>query len=1556
MTLSIPSLRDSVPGLLWALFATALVALSVRANAQVSFEDVSEQAGFSGFTESWGASIGDMNGDNCLDIFVQGHRDYPRVYRNTCTGVFEDIAYEMDDGRWIAQPTDDKHGVSFGDFDNDGDEDIFMGVSVTGDAQFWVNQGNGAFIENANFLGVRSDFAARVAGFVDFTHDGKLDVFQMGLSPGNWFRFQNSQGRYSTQSGTGQGCVNGDINYVHFMDINDDGRLEIICVERGVWPNLAYDYGSIPFADVTATLPALGNVNSTIIGDFDRNLRYDVLMIRGATRPTGAAFENNTRVEGWIARDDGDPANYGFAIQTTGSITMTVWNRELSRNSPPYVVNIAPGTSGCTGSANDDWRVCMTYNGSQNRYEVNLPNEGQAYVIAQSTQAITNLTHIALNNRDNPIAPRLYMNTASGWNYTPAGLNVPVNCGGGAAGDFDNDMDVDIYLTCGRGAENIPNRMFLNNGNGNFTQQGGNTGAQGPLGVGFDVGVAEGAVFGDYDLDGFLDLFVTNGLLYYPFGKGGPDILLHNLGNSNHWLQIKLQGVASNRDGMGAKVYVTAGGVTQLREQDGGYTRWAQNQQWLHFGLAGNTTANVQVRWPSGHVDNFNGVAADRLFVATEGGNIAPLTYGLPVFTTLLPGDECGEPPYDLNFGPATFLWKDCGTDTWHFRAKGGRSDTALRTQGTITGNSPFSGVSGVGLAGGDSVNTSPATRINLNVGVTFTQDKGFDFSTTGQNSACVDFTRQDIRHFIVGASGKRITKPIDLVTLIGCGEEPPVDLSIADASASEDTGSLTFIVSLAQPTAADVTFLAATSDGTARVSGNDYTSLISSPYTIPAGSLSVAVPVQVGVDAAAEPDETLLLNISSISSNARPVDISAAGTIINDDGPLPVLTIADASAFEDTGAINVTVSLNKVAADATPFTVNTQGQTATFSSGDYSAIINQPYSIPAGSLATTITVVLGVDLLVEANETLLVNLSNVGSNVTLGDGSAVATILNDDTGVPNLSIADASANENSGTLSFTVSLNQTSASNVTFTATTANGTATVANGDYTALAGQPGTITAGSLSTTVVVPLGADGAVEPDETFTVTLSNVSANANVIDGTATGTIRNDDATPPDLTIADDSADEDDGTLSFTVSLNQTSASNVTFTATTADDTATAADGDYTPLVSQPGTIPAGSLSTTVVVALGADGDEEADETFTVSLAGVANANVVDGTATGVILNDDVDGPVTVDVETWLGHAGPVTTAGKRITYLGPSTGWNSTVYSTPLADLGFTNDFEVRFEIQGSQAGTLWVAGLGVTEGGADFRDVDYGVRGSNGQMAVYENGTWRTNGPALASGDVVSIFVSDGTIEYRRNGAMVYSSTFAGSPAFYVDTAFKSGTVVLDVTVFGENGGPVDPPSSQPIVNWLNQAGGVSSTSNNLSHTGTPNSWTNTINSVALSSMGAAGSYTVSWTVTSNPAGTTWVVGIGVNETGPDITDIEFGLRSSAGTLNARQGGTWLANGGAMAVGDTLAIRVTGTLLEYQRNGVTFASTTIAGTEDFYIDTAFKNGAIQLGNFTLTQ
>ncbi|HEX5787954.1 MAG TPA: VCBS repeat-containing protein, partial [Woeseiaceae bacterium] len=425
MTNSKPSRRGAVPAAVNTskqspikaaqLFALcALFAAALDARAQATFQDVSEAAGMTGFTESWGAAIGDFNSDNCLDIFVNGHRDYPRAYRNTCTGTFEDVTYEMDDGTWIELPQDDKHGAVFGDYDNDGDDDLFIGVSVTGDGQLWVNQGDGTFLERASELNLRSDFAARIASFVDFNHDGKLDSIQMGLAPGSYFRYQNSFGTFSTQFGTGQACNQEDINFAHFIDINDDGTLELVCAARGEWPYLAYDITNIPFVDVTASLPSLGNVNSVIVGDFDRNLRTDVLMIRGSTRPSGAAFANSQRVEAWFARNPGDPSNYGFNFQTGGSITMTVWNRDLSRNEAPFVTNLNQGQSGCN-SQFADYQVCATWNGGQNRWDVHMPDEGQAYIIIESTQNISNLNEVGLSNRDLPIPARMYFNTAGGF-------------------------------------------------------------------------------------------------------------------------------------------------------------------------------------------------------------------------------------------------------------------------------------------------------------------------------------------------------------------------------------------------------------------------------------------------------------------------------------------------------------------------------------------------------------------------------------------------------------------------------------------------------------------------------------------------------------------------------------------------------------------------------------------------------------------------------------------------------------------------------------------------------------------------------------------------------------------------------------------------------------------------------------------------------------------------------------------------------------------------------------------------------------------------------------
>jgi hypothetical protein len=394
------------------------------------------------------------------------------------------------------------------------------------------------------------------------------------------------------------------------------------------------------------------------------------------------------------------------------------------------------------------------------------------------------------------------------------------------------------------------------------------------------------------------------------------------------------------------------------------------------------------------------------------------------------------------------------------------------------------------------------------------------------------------------------------------------------------------------------------------------------------------------------------------------------------------------------------------------------------------------------------------------------------------------------------------------------------------------------------------------------------------------------------------------------------------------------------------------------LIDEIGTITAGNLSTTVTVTVGIDTEVEADETFAVTLANVsATVNVLDGVATGTIVNDDApSGPAIVAIDNWLGHLGGVTTAGNQVIFDGnAANAWNNTAFSAPLADFGFTDNFELRFTIEGNPNNTVWAAGLGILESESSYRDIDYALRSSNGQLSIYENGGWQNSGPTLADGDEISIFVSGGSIEYRHNGSPVFTSSYTGMPDWYVDTGFKQGAIALDVVVEGD-AGPVDPPDNLPITGWVNQSGGVTASGNDLSFSGTPANWTNSINSVAMASLGAGSDYTVSWTVDSNPADTIWVVGLGLNETNTQRTDIDYGFRSSNGSLEIRENGIYMAQTGTLSVGDELAIHVGGTMLEYMLNGVAVYTTAISGTENFYIDSAFKSGAIDLGSFTLTE
>jgi predicted extracellular nuclease len=320
------------------------------------------------------------------------------------------------------------------------------------------------------------------------------------------------------------------------------------------------------------------------------------------------------------------------------------------------------------------------------------------------------------------------------------------------------------------------------------------------------------------------------------------------------------------------------------------------------------------------------------------------------------------------------------------------------------------------------------------------------------------------------------------------------------------------------------------------------------------------------------------------------------------------------------------TVSLSKASASAVTFNFATANGTATAGS-DYTATTLTGQTIAAGTLTKTIAVPVIGDTVGEADEVFYGNLSAV-TGATPADAQGDATIVNDDAITPpTLSVNDVSVSEgNSGTsiATFTVSLSPAATTTVGFDIATADGTA-LAGSDYVAnaLAGQ--TIAAGQTSKTFAVTVLGDVAVEPNETFSVNLSNPTGGAVVGDGQGIGTINNDDAAVvPALSVADVSITEGNSgtsTMNFVVNLSQATTANVSFDVFTSNNTA-GAPTDYTALNATGQSIPAGQTSKSFSVTVNGDTTLEANETFFFNVANVSGATVADGQALGTIVNDD----------------------------------------------------------------------------------------------------------------------------------------------------------------------------------------------------------------------------------------------------------------------------------------------------------------------------------------------
>ncbi len=184
--------------------------------------------------------------------------------------------------------------------------------------------------------------------------------------------------------------------------------------------------------------------------------------------------------------------------------------------------------------------------------------------------------------------------------------------------DFDNDGDRDLFIAAGHLHDNVEcfdttttyherNLLHMNLGNGRFAN------VSDRCGNGLAVQLSSrGAAFDDLDNDGDIDVVILN-------SRREPTLLRNDSATGHHWLQVQLRGLASSRDGVGARVTVVAGDRKLVDEVHSGRSYQSHFGSRLHFGLANRDRFDrIEVHWIGGGHDVFEGGAADRLVVLTQ--------------------------------------------------------------------------------------------------------------------------------------------------------------------------------------------------------------------------------------------------------------------------------------------------------------------------------------------------------------------------------------------------------------------------------------------------------------------------------------------------------------------------------------------------------------------------------------------------------------------------------------------------------------------------------------------------------------------------------------------------------------------------------------------------------------------------------------------------------------------------------------------------------------------------------------------------------------------------
>jgi hypothetical protein len=494
-------------------------------------------------------------------------------------------------------------GLALFDYDGDGLTDIHFpnGAPLPGTQvdkpprhALYKNLGGRRFRDVTEEAGVACTAYGMGAAAADYDNDGYTDLYVSNFGPKVLYH-NNGDGAF-TDVTRRAGVADGDKLGAGacFLDIDGDGNLDLFVanyVKFTFATHVAWSHGSFPeYAGPKVYPPD----KQTLFRNNGDGTFTDVSEASGIARHLGkgmgvvcADYDNDGHTDIFSLNDVFE--NFCFRNDGSGKFEEVSLNNGFKYN----------GEGMALGSMGID---CADYD-----------NDGRLDFYQTSYQRELPVLYRGLGNGTFEDAT---MRAGAGQGTFN---NVKWGCG---FVDFDNDGQRDLFIAMGHLQDLIDqydpatsyrakNIVLRNLGNGKFVD------VSDSCGVGLlPKHSARGAAFDDLDNDGDVDVVILN-------SREPPTILrnmLYESGSKNHWLAIRLQGVKTNRDGVGARVRVVAGDLTQIDEVHSGrgyQSHWGLR---LHFGLGPRDRVDrIEVRWIGGGVDVFEGLAADRLVTLLEG-------------------------------------------------------------------------------------------------------------------------------------------------------------------------------------------------------------------------------------------------------------------------------------------------------------------------------------------------------------------------------------------------------------------------------------------------------------------------------------------------------------------------------------------------------------------------------------------------------------------------------------------------------------------------------------------------------------------------------------------------------------------------------------------------------------------------------------------------------------------------------------------------------------------------------------------------------------------------